>query len=497
MGFDNDGVITGMKVHVVADTGAYPAVGAVLTTFTQTMIQGVYAIPKIRYTADSVVTNTTTIAAYRGAGRPEATQMLERVLDVAAAEFGMDPAEIRHKNFIAPEAFPFTTLSGANYDNGEYAKVLDAALEEAGVGDLQSRAGRRREAGTTKELGIGLSTYVEVTAPAGLHVEYGKVEITPEGKVIGRVGTSAHGQGHITSFSMIIAEHLGVPMEDITILQSDTADIPRGSGTMGSRSLQTAGSAIYVASETVFKARSWRPRSSKRRPPTSSKRLVAWPWLAYRPQPCRGPSCTQRRWTKRNGLTAWSLASNTNSTSTVQIRPSRSALMCPSSRSTPRRARLRCCAMSPSTMRVGFSTRCWSPASSTAVSPRGWPRRSTRVSPTTTGATRSPRTSSTIRCALALRGDRARVAGDLQHRDADVPEPARSEGNRRVGHDRLDSGDPQCGARCALALRRPPYRDAAHPDEGVEGGRGGLIVAADREHGDHRHHGTAPCPLPT
>ncbi len=252
MGFDNDGVITGMKVHVVADTGAYPAVGAVLTTFTQTMIQGVYAIPKIRYTADSVVTNTTTIAAYRGAGRPEATQMLERVLDVAAAEFGMDPAEIRHKNFIAPDAFPFTTLSGANYDTGEYAKVLDAALEEAGVGELRAEQAARRAAGTTKELGIGLSTYVEVTAPAGLHVEYGKVEITPEGKVLARVGTSSHGQGHITSFSMIIAEHLGVPMEDITILQSDTADIPRGSGTMGSRSLQTAGSAMYVASETVF-----------------------------------------------------------------------------------------------------------------------------------------------------------------------------------------------------------------------------------------------------
>lgn len=252
MGFDDDGVITGMEVHAIADVGAYPAVGAVLPTFTQTMIQGVYAIPKIRYVADAVVTNTTTIGAYRGAGRPEATQMLERVLDMAAAEFGMDPAEIRHKNFIAPDAFPFTTLSGANYDNGEYAKVLDAAMEAAGVSELRAEQAARRAAGDTKQLGIGLSTYVEVTAPAGLHVEYGKVEITPEGKVIGRVGTSAHGQGHITSFSMIISEHLGVPMEDITILQSDTAEVPRGAGTMGSRSLQTAGSAVFVASETVF-----------------------------------------------------------------------------------------------------------------------------------------------------------------------------------------------------------------------------------------------------
>ena len=252
MGFDDDGRITGMDVRAVADVGAYPAVGAVLPTFTQTMIQGVYAIPKIRFVADAVVTNTTTIGAYRGAGRPEATQMLERILDVAAAELDMDPAELRHKNFIPPEAFPFTTLSGANYDNGEYAKVLDAAIEAADVASLRAEQAERRAAGASKQLGIGLSTYVEVTAPAGLHVEYGKVEITPDGKVIGRVGTSAHGQGHITSFSMIVSEILGVPMEDVTILQSDTADIPRGAGTMGSRSLQTAGSAVYVASETVF-----------------------------------------------------------------------------------------------------------------------------------------------------------------------------------------------------------------------------------------------------
>lgn len=252
MGFDEDGVVTGMEVRVVADVGAYPAIGAVLPTFTQTMIQGVYAIPKIRYVADSVVTNTTTIGAYRGAGRPEATQVLERVFDIAAGEFGMDPAEIRRRNFIAPDAFPFTTLSGANYDNGEYAKVLDAALEAADVDRLRAEQAERRASGSPRQLGIGISTYVEVTAPAGLHVEYGKVEITPEGTVIGRVGTSAHGQGHVTSFSMIISDILGVPMEDVTILQSDTAEIPRGSGTMGSRSLQTAGSAVFVASETVF-----------------------------------------------------------------------------------------------------------------------------------------------------------------------------------------------------------------------------------------------------
>ena len=252
MGFDADGLITGMEVDAIADVGCYPVLGAILTTFTQTMIQGVYAVPKVRFSADSVVTNTTPIGAYRGAGRPEATQMLERLIDVAANEMGMDPAELRRKNFIAPDAFPFTTLLGANYDNGEYAQALDAALAAADVSTARTDQAARRAAGDSKQIGIGMSTYVEVTAPAGLHVEYGKVEITPEGKVIARVGTSAHGQGHITAFSMIVSDILGVPMDDITILQSDTADVAKGSGTMGSRSLQTAGSACYVASETVF-----------------------------------------------------------------------------------------------------------------------------------------------------------------------------------------------------------------------------------------------------
>ncbi len=252
MGFDAEGNITGLHVHAIADTGCYPVVGAVLTTFTQIMIQGVYNIPKLRYTADSVVTNTTPVGAYRGAGRPEATQMLERLLDVAANELGIDAVELRRRNFISPDAFPFTTHSGANYDNGEYAMSLDAALAAADVPSLRAEQASRRASGAAKQLGIGISTYVEVTAPAGLHVEYGKIEITPEGKVIGRVGTSAHGQGHITSFSMIISDWLGVPMDDITILQSDTGEVPKGAGTMGSRSLQTAGSAMYVASETVF-----------------------------------------------------------------------------------------------------------------------------------------------------------------------------------------------------------------------------------------------------
>ena len=252
MGLDDDGTITGLDVDVVADGGAYPAIGAFLTMFTQTMIQGVYQIPKIRFHARSAATNTTTTAAYRGAGRPEATQVLERIIDMAADQLGIDPAEIRRKNFLQPGDFPLTTLGGANYDSGEYEKALDAVLEASDYQGLLAQQAERRASGDPKQLGIGVSSYVEVTAPAGLHVEYGAVQINEDGTVTAKVGTSAHGQGHVTAFSMIISDMLGVPMDSITILQSDTDDIPRGAGTMGSRSLQTAGSAVHVASETVL-----------------------------------------------------------------------------------------------------------------------------------------------------------------------------------------------------------------------------------------------------
>ena len=178
--------------------------------------------------------------------------MLERIIDMAADELGIDPAEIRRKNFLQPDAFPLTTHGGANYDCGEYEKALDAVLEAADYQGMLAQQAERRTAGDPKQLGIGLSTYVEVTAPAGLHVEYGAVEVNEDGTVTARVGTSAHGQGHLTAFSMIVSDMLGVPMEDVILLQSDTAEIPRGQGTMGSRSLQTAGSAVHVASETVL-----------------------------------------------------------------------------------------------------------------------------------------------------------------------------------------------------------------------------------------------------
>ncbi|MEM9037514.1 MAG: xanthine dehydrogenase family protein molybdopterin-binding subunit [Actinomycetota bacterium] len=252
LGVTNDGKITGLEIHVVAAGGAYPAIGAFLPQLTLMMSQAVYDIPKIKGTAISAVTNNTPVAAYRGAGRPEATQFVERILDIAAAEIGMDPAEIRRVNYLQPEAFPLTTKTGANYDSGEYEKTLDAALEHSGYAELRGEQEARRTAGAAKQLGIGVSSYVEVTAPIGLHAEFGAVEVLEDGSATMRVGTSAHGQAHDTAFSMLVHDMLGIPMDKIKLIQSDTGEVPQGAGTMGSRSLQTAGSAVHVASENVL-----------------------------------------------------------------------------------------------------------------------------------------------------------------------------------------------------------------------------------------------------
>jgi aerobic carbon-monoxide dehydrogenase large subunit len=252
LGLSQDGRIVGLDASVVASGGAYPLLGAVLPMLTQMMVVGVYDIAKVRFSGTTVVTNTTPIGAYRGAGRPEATQLIERVLDVAADQLGIDPAEIRRRNFFDPAAFPVTTVTGGSYDSGEYAKALDAALAAAGYEELRAEQARRRAAGDTVQLGIGVSTYVEVTAPLGLHTEYGAVEIHDDGTASMAVGTSSHGQGHHTAFAMVASDVLGIPMERIRLVNSDTAAVPRGTGTLGSRSLQTAGNAVFAASTVVL-----------------------------------------------------------------------------------------------------------------------------------------------------------------------------------------------------------------------------------------------------
>jgi aerobic carbon-monoxide dehydrogenase large subunit len=251
MGLKRDGTIVGVRGRVVAEAGAYPNIGSFLPFLTRSMAQGVYRIPKIELNAVSAATNTTPTGAYRGAGRPEATAFLERILDMAADELDIDPVEIRRKNFLPPDDFPLTTVTGANYDVGEYAKALDEAVRVAGYDELRREQTARRDRGDVRQLGVGVSAYVEVTA-GGLFEEYGAVEVHEDGTVTATVGTSAHGQGHETAFAMIVAELLGVPMESVRIVQSDTALVPRGTGTMGSRSLQIGGSAVHKAGEQVL-----------------------------------------------------------------------------------------------------------------------------------------------------------------------------------------------------------------------------------------------------
>ena len=249
LGGTRDGKVLAYRLEVLQDSGAYPALGAFLPHLTHLMASGVYAIPKIEFSSVSVVTNTTPTTAFRGAGRPEATQTIERALDAFASEIGMDPAEVRRVNFIDGE-FPHKTASGATYDSGDYAGALDLALRAADYDELRAEQTRRREDGGAKQLGIGVSSYVEVTNGIA-ETEFGDVEITPDGGAIVRTGSFSHGQGHETTFAMIAAERLGLPIEKVTVVKGDTDDIPKGTGTYGSKSTQIGGMAAALAAETV------------------------------------------------------------------------------------------------------------------------------------------------------------------------------------------------------------------------------------------------------
>jgi carbon-monoxide dehydrogenase large subunit len=251
LGATRAGDLVGLRARVVADAGAYPGVGAFLPFFTGQMLCGVYRVPRVDYEARSYVSNTTPTGAYRGAGRPEATALLERAMDLLAAELGQDPADLRRRNYIPPEDFPVTTAAGASYDSGEYAKALDRALELAGYADLRAEQRRRREAGERRVLGIGLCSYVEITA-VGSPTEFGSVEATTDGAFVVLAGTHSHGQGHETAYAQIVADTLDVSMDAVRVVEGDTALIPRGDGTAGSRSLQLAGSSILEASRTLL-----------------------------------------------------------------------------------------------------------------------------------------------------------------------------------------------------------------------------------------------------
>lgn len=251
MGGTRDGRITAYRLDVLQDAGAYAKAGAVLPFMTRLMASGVYDIQNVQFESHSVVTNTTPTVAYRGAGRPEATAAIERTIDEFARVCGLDPADVRRKNYLAPSSFPLTTAMGAKYDSGEYEAALDKALEAAGYQNLRAEQAKRRAAGDVLQLGIGLASYVETTNPMGSG-DYGSVEITDNGGAIIRTGSSSHGQGHHTAWAMLVSDATGIPFEKIEFRFGDTDDIIRGGGTGGSRSLQVGGSAVKLATDAVI-----------------------------------------------------------------------------------------------------------------------------------------------------------------------------------------------------------------------------------------------------
>ena len=251
IGGTREGRVLAYRLDILADAGAYPRLGAFLPYFTRSMAPAVYDIPRVESRARVVATTTTSIGAYRGAGRPEATAAIERAMDLFATEIAADPAEVRKRNLIPPDAFPFSTKGGVTYDSGEYAKALDRVLDTAGYAELRAEQAARRERGDAVQLGIGLATFVEITG-GGAFAEDASVEVHPDGTVTVLTGTSPHGQGHATAWAMLASEHLGVPVEMITVRHGDTDLVPRGAGTMGSRSLQTGGVAVdQAAAELV------------------------------------------------------------------------------------------------------------------------------------------------------------------------------------------------------------------------------------------------------
>jgi aerobic carbon-monoxide dehydrogenase large subunit len=248
LGLKDDGTITGLRLRILGECGAYAGFGGALAVGpTYMMAPGPYVVPRLRFDALAVMTNTAPVGAFRGAGRPEAAAAIDRVLDIAAIELGIAPEEIRRKNLIPKDAFPYKTLTGQTYDVGDYELPLLEALRIADLDAARAEQQRRIEAGETKLLGIGLSTYVEITGFGGS--EFGSVQVHEDGSATVMAGTSAHGQGHATSFSMIVADTLGIPLEQITYRQSDTAVVRTGGGTGGSRSLQLGGSAVSKAAD--------------------------------------------------------------------------------------------------------------------------------------------------------------------------------------------------------------------------------------------------------
>jgi carbon-monoxide dehydrogenase large subunit len=261
---DREGNVKGLRCRILADMGAYlrlvsPGV-PVLGAF---MFVGIYKFPAYRFECDGIFTNKVPTDAYRGAGRPEATFAVERIMDELAVELGMDPLELRRKNWIQAQEFPFTTAAGLEYDSGDYEQATQQALQLIGYEELRAEQRRRRESEDPVQLGIGFSTFTEMCGLAPSRVlgslaygaggwESASVRMLPTGKVEVVTGTTPHGQGHETAWSQLVADQLGVPFEDVEVLHGDTAIASRGMDTYGSRSLVVGGTAVVKAADKVI-----------------------------------------------------------------------------------------------------------------------------------------------------------------------------------------------------------------------------------------------------
>ena len=250
LGCTSDGAFTGLRVRLVGDAGAYPSIGAALPGGTRRMSHGTYAFPQIDFDVAVAATNTPPTGAYRGAGRPEATALLERLVDQAAHQLDIDPIELREKNLLTDDVFPFQTLTGPAYDTGSYRMPLRAAADLIGYDELRAEQQRRRDTGDTVQLGIGVATYVEITGGGGGD-EFGKLEVHDDGSATVSCGTLSHGQGHQTTYAMIVSAQTGIPVDKIRLVDGDTDLVPKGGGTGGSRSVQFGGSAVSEATKLV------------------------------------------------------------------------------------------------------------------------------------------------------------------------------------------------------------------------------------------------------
>ena len=245
-----EGEIVGLKVRAIADLGGkYNFTTPGIATLTPVVLPGPYRTPNIDFVLEGVYTNKTPVGAYRGAGRPEATYLVERIVDVVANQLRLDPVDVRRKNFIPADKFPYLTPIGTSYDTGNYAPALDKLLKMAGYEELRKKQVAARNDPSRPLIGIGLSGYLEICAFGPW--ESATVRVERSGNVTVLAGTSPHGQGHVTPFRQIVADQLGVPLEDVRVLFNDTSVVPTGVGTFGSRSAALGGSAVLGASERV------------------------------------------------------------------------------------------------------------------------------------------------------------------------------------------------------------------------------------------------------